>query len=66
MKISLEQYGVKYTIEDECDGVSICEAVDHLYGLLLNAGYSPNTVADAFIDKGEEMQTHPVTEPTFR
>ena len=55
MKIPFEQHNVKYTIEDVCDTATITEVVDHMYGLLLNAGYSPDIVADAFFDKCAEF-----------
>lgn len=62
MKITLEQHQVKYTIEDDCDCATITEMVDHLYGLLLNAGYAPDMVAEALFEKAEELGSCEVLE----
>lgn len=55
MKITLEQYEEKVTIETEDNGLMISEFMDHLYSLSVAAGYNPLSVADAMYQKGADM-----------
>ena len=55
MKITLEQYEEKITIETEDNGLIISEFIDHLYSLSVAAGYNPLSVADAMYQKGADM-----------
>lgn len=51
MKITLEQYGEKITIETENKGLTIWEIGEYLKRLLISAGYHPNNVKELFGDE---------------
>lgn len=53
MKITIEHYDEKVTVETKNDDLTISEVVDHLYGLCIAAGYDKTNVGEAFYDKGE-------------
>ena len=55
MKIQFEHYGKKYTIETENDDVGTEEMTDHVFGLLLSAGYPVQALASDFFQKGNEV-----------
>ncbi len=55
MKIQFEAYGKKYSIETENDDVGTEEMTDHMFGLLLSAGYPIQPLASDFFQKGNEV-----------
>lgn len=48
MKIQIELHGKTYTCESEHDGVDVYEVANMFKGLLVNAGFHPNSVEDIF------------------
>ena len=44
MKLSLEQYGITYTIKETRDDLNISEVMEHIVSLLLAAGFSKETI----------------------
>jgi len=56
MKLSLEHYDTKHTIEDKHDDLNIHETINMIYSLLLSAGFHANTVKEGFLTKAEELE----------
>jgi hypothetical protein len=52
MKITIEHYNERITIETKHDDITAHETVDILYRLCVMVGYSEKNVADAFADLG--------------
>ena len=52
MKLSLEHYNDKVTIETKSDDLTIGEVIDHLYGICIAAGFTESNVSEAFFNKG--------------
>lgn len=55
MKLQLEAYKKKYTIETENDDLDIFEYLDMFKGLLVSAGFQPNTFDRAIIELTDEI-----------
>jgi hypothetical protein len=56
MKLQLETYQKKYTIESEFDDLSI---EDYLYlyrGLLISAGFNPTSIKEYIIELADELK----------
>lgn len=56
MKLQLEAYKKKYTIETDYDDVSINEYFEHFKGLLISAGWHPNTIDEYIIELANELK----------
>ena len=56
MKLQLEAYKKKYTIETENDDLDIFEYLDMFKGLLVSAGFQPNTFDVAIIELTDELK----------
>lgn len=56
MKLQLETYKKKYTIETENDDLDIFEYLDMFKGLLVSAGFQPNTFDVAIIELTDELK----------
>jgi hypothetical protein len=56
MKLQLESYKKKYTIETEYDDLGINEYFEYFKGLLISAGYHPNTVDECIIELANELK----------
>ena len=54
MKITIEHYNERITIETKHEDITAHEIVDMLYRLCVMVGYSEKNVADAFADLGEQ------------
>ena len=54
MKITIENYGKKMSVETDHEDVSIEEYMDIFYGLLVTATFSPDTVLNGFREFVEE------------
>lgn len=57
MKLQLEAYGRKYTIETQYDDVPIEEYLDFFRNLLVQATFSQSTVDDAIIEFAQELDS---------
>jgi hypothetical protein len=57
MKLQLEAYGKKYTVETLYDDVSIDEYLDFFRNLLVQATFPQSTVDDAIIEFGRELDS---------
>jgi hypothetical protein len=55
MKITIENYNEKHTFETEREGLIISEMVEHFYCLLHSVGYGADSIRDAFIEKGFQL-----------
>jgi len=58
MKITVEQYEDKFTIETKDDGLIVSEFMDHLYSIGVATGYHPDSVANAMYQKGVSMSEY--------
>jgi hypothetical protein len=56
MKITIENYGKKMSVETDHEDVSIEEYMDIFYGLLVTATFSPETVLNGFKEFIEEKE----------
>jgi hypothetical protein len=56
MKLQLEVYRKKYTVETDYDDLGINEYLDLFKGLLLQATFSENTINEAVIEMAEEIK----------
>jgi hypothetical protein len=56
MKLQLEVYRKKYTVETDYDDLGINEYLDLFKGLLLQATFSENTINEAIIEMAEEIK----------
>jgi hypothetical protein len=48
MKISIENYGKKYTTEVDHDDISMEDYIDIINSMLLSIGFHQSTIAEAF------------------
>jgi len=56
MKITIENYGKKMSVETDHEDVGIDEYMEIFYGLLISATFSPETVLDGFKEFIEEKE----------
>jgi hypothetical protein len=56
MKLQLEAYSKKYTIETPNDDLDIFEYLDIFKGLLVSAGFQPDTVDLAIIELADDYE----------
>ena len=56
MKITIENYGKKMSVETDHEDVSIEEYMDIFYGLLVTETFSPDTVLNGFREFVEEKE----------
>jgi hypothetical protein len=56
MKITIENYGKKMSVETDHEDVDINEYMDIFYGLLVTATFSPETVLNGFKEFIEEKE----------
>lgn len=56
MKLQLEAYKKKYTIETENDDLDIFEYLDMFKGLLVSAGFQSNTFDRAIIELADDLK----------
>ena len=56
MKLQLESYKKRYTVETEYDDLGINEYFEYFKGLLISAGYHPNTVDEYIIELANELK----------
>lgn len=56
MKIQIECYKRKYTVETEADDYDIEEYLDFIIGLLLQVGFHKESINDAIIELAEEFK----------
>jgi hypothetical protein len=56
MKLQLEAYNKKYTIETPNDDLDIFEYLDIFKGLLVSAGFQPNTIDLAIIELADDYE----------
>ena len=56
MKLTLETYGKKYSVETDYDDVNLTEYLDFFKGLLLQATFPELTVNQGIIEMGEELK----------
>jgi hypothetical protein len=50
MKAYIEKYGVKHSIETDCDDEDVFEFTRNIYNLMLTAGYSKNNIIEGLED----------------
>lgn len=56
MKLQLEAYKKKYTIETENDDLDIFEYLDIFKGLLISSGFESNTVDSAIVELADTLK----------
>ena len=56
MKITIENYGKKMSVETDHEDVSMDEYIDIFYGLLISATFHPDTILNGFKDFIEEKE----------
>ena len=56
MKLQLETYNKKYTIETPNDDLDIFEYLDIFKGLLVSAGFQSNTIDLAIIELADDYE----------
>lgn len=56
MKIQLESYKVKYTIETENDDLDIFEYMEIFLGLLVQSGFTQESVNQSIIELAESLK----------
>lgn len=56
MKLQLESYKKKYTVETENDDLEIYECLDIFVGLLVQSGWHKQTINDAIIELAESFK----------
>jgi hypothetical protein len=56
MKLQLEAYKKKYTIETENDDLDIYEYLDMFKGLLIQSGWQQQTINEAIIELAESFK----------
>jgi uncharacterized metal-binding protein len=50
MKAYIEKYGVKHSIETDCDDEDVFEFTRNIYTLMLSAGYSKDNIIEGLQD----------------
>jgi len=53
MKLSIEVYEDKHTIETNTAGLTVYETAEYMYRLCISSGYDAGSVAEAFLEIGE-------------
>ena len=48
MKITIESYGKKYSVETENDDLTIDEYTDNILNILISSGFDKKIIIDAF------------------
>lgn len=56
MKLQLEAYKKKYTVETENDDLEIFEYLDIVKGLLVSSGFESKTVDEAIIEFADSLK----------
>jgi ABC-type uncharacterized transport system ATPase subunit len=56
MRLQLENYKKKYSVETEYEDISIEDHLDMFMGLLKQAGWQKKTVDDAIIELAESIK----------
>lgn len=56
MKLQLEAYKKKYTVETDYDDVSIDEYFEYFKGLLISSGWSTSTVNEYIVEIANELK----------
>ncbi len=56
MKIQLETYGKKYSVETDYDDLTIEEYFDLFKGLLVQATFNQTTINDYIIELADELR----------
>lgn len=56
MKLQLEAYKKKYTVETENDDLDIFEYLELFKGLLINSGFESKTVDEAIIELADSLK----------
>ena len=56
MKLQLETYGKKYTVETENDDLNIEEYFDMFIGLLVQATFNQTIINDYIIELADELR----------
>jgi hypothetical protein len=56
MKLTLESYGKKYSVETDYEDVTLTEYLDFFKGLLLQATFLESTVNQGIIEMAEELK----------
>jgi len=56
MKITIENYGKKMSVETDHEDLGIDEYIDIFYGLLISATFHPSTIINGFKDFIEEKE----------
>ena len=59
MKLQLETYGKKYTVETENDDLNIEEYFDMFIGLLVQATFNQTIINDYIIELADELRLDP-------
>jgi hypothetical protein len=56
MKLTLESYSKKYSVETDYEDVTLTEYLDFFKGLLLQATFLESTVNQGIIEMAEELK----------
>ena len=56
MKAYIEKYGVKHSIETDCDDEDVFEFTRNIYTLMLTAGYSKDNIIEGLEDIINEIE----------
>ena len=56
MKLQIENYKKKYTVETEYEDISIEDYFDMFIGLLIQSGWQQQTINDAVIELAESIK----------
>jgi hypothetical protein len=59
MKIEIESYKKKYTIETEYDDVSLDEYFEFFKGLLISGGFHPISIDQYIIELASDLKEDP-------
>ena len=59
MKLQLEAYGKKYTVETDYDDVSLEDYIDIFIRLLVQATYNQETINEYIIELADELRLDP-------
>lgn len=56
MKLTLETYKKKYSVETEYDDINIIEYYEMFGNMLIQAGFHPNTIEGAIIELYDDIK----------
>ena len=56
MKITIENYGKKMSVETNYEDASVNEYIEIFYGLLISATFNPDTILNGFKEFIEEKE----------